>query len=91
MEALTIGTPTVGLRTAGIGDLVADGLVQAYPTPHHRQTSPARSYRQLKERDMKILTKLPTWESAADSLAQAYLEAIETEPNMVHRVSHVQA
>jgi glycosyltransferase involved in cell wall biosynthesis len=32
MEALTLGIPTVGFNTAGIGDLVEDGLVEGVPT-----------------------------------------------------------
>ena len=31
MEALTLGIPTVGLDTTGIGDLVEDGLVRGVP------------------------------------------------------------
>ena len=65
MEALTMGIPTVGLDTAGIGDLVEDGLVRGVP----RDASPAMIARiliaALEGQHVSGSARLPTWDSAA--------------------------
>jgi glycosyltransferase involved in cell wall biosynthesis len=76
MEALTLGIPTVGLNTAGIGDLVEDGLVEGVP----RDASPTAIARilvaALEGRCMSSSARLPTWDMAASDLAHIYLDAV---------------
>lgn len=86
MEALTLGIPTVGLVTAGIGDLVEDGLVRAVP----KDASPAAIARTLvaalegvaagEGRRASGSPRLPTWDAAAANLADVYMEALGAAP-----------
>ena len=77
MEALALGVPAMGLDTAGIGDLVQDGLVTGVP----QDASPAMTARVLM--DMLQNTRpsgnpdLPTWDTAANQLARIYVDAAE--------------
>lgn len=77
MEALTLGLPVVGLDTAGIGDLVADGLVKGVA----KSAPPAIIARALiaamTSPCVKQPTQLPTWEAAAADLADVYWQAVE--------------
>ena len=64
MEALALGIPTIGVNTAGIGDLVEDGLVRGIP----RDASPA-TIAQVLVAALDGLnasnSTLPTWDTAA--------------------------
>jgi glycosyltransferase involved in cell wall biosynthesis len=80
MEALTLGIPTVGLTTTGIGELVDDGLVKgilrdASPTAVANVLVAAlnSSYR-------SAATTLPTWDIAAEDLARVYMDTAGTRP-----------
>jgi glycosyltransferase involved in cell wall biosynthesis len=77
IEALTLGIPTVGLDTAGIGDLVLDGLVRGVP----KNASPAMIARVLiavlEGQHVSSSAKLPTWDGAAVDLAHVYMDAVE--------------
>lgn len=78
MEALALRIPAVGLDTAGIGDLVEDGLVMGVP----KDASPAIIARALiaamNGSYSTKPTRLPTWESATADLAAVYSQAVET-------------
>jgi glycosyltransferase involved in cell wall biosynthesis len=78
MEALTLGIPIVGLDTAGIGDLVEDGMVRGVPT----DASPAMIAQiliaALEDQHVSSSAMLPTWDSAAAHLAQIYIDAVST-------------
>ena len=78
MEALMLGIPTVGLDTAGIGDLVEDGLVVGVP----RDASPTAIARILVAALEGVYAsssiKLPTWDTAASDLARVYMDAVGT-------------
>ena len=80
MEALTLGIPTVGLDTAGIGDLVEDGLVEGVP----RDASPIAIARilvaALAGGRANTSVRLPTWDMAASDLACVYREATGARP-----------
>jgi glycosyltransferase involved in cell wall biosynthesis len=80
MEALTLGIPTVGLDTAGIRDLVEDGLVTGVP----RDASPTMIARvliaALEGHRVSSSAKLPTWDSAAFDLAHVYVDVVEAAP-----------
>jgi glycosyltransferase involved in cell wall biosynthesis len=79
-EALALGIPTVGLDTAGIADLVEDGLVRGVP----REASPATVAQAL----VAALNgdhgcgsvRLPTWDTAAADLARVYLDVARAVP-----------
>jgi glycosyltransferase involved in cell wall biosynthesis len=76
MEALTIGTPAVGACTAGIADLVADGLVRGVPKDASPTTIARALISVMEGRRPKDSIELPTWESAANDLARVYLDAV---------------
>jgi glycosyltransferase involved in cell wall biosynthesis len=77
MEALTLGIPTVGLATTGIGELVEDGLVRgilkdASPTTVANALLAAleSSYTSSSS------TTLPTWDIAAEDLVSIYMDTV---------------
>jgi glycosyltransferase involved in cell wall biosynthesis len=84
MEALALGTPVVGLDTAGIADLVQSGLV----TGVSKDASPA----QIAEALLAVLddscvdrpAQLPTWDLAAAELMKTYRDAVGTLPRPLH-------
>ncbi len=80
MEALTLGIPTVGLDTAGLSDLVEDGLVRGVP----KDASPAAIARTLvaalERRWLGDSAGLPTWDTAAVDLANVYMDAVGATP-----------
>lgn len=80
MEALTLGIPTVGLNTAGIGELAEAGLVQGVPRNASAETIAQALIAALGCRRAMVSAKLPTWDSAALSLAALYRETIATVP-----------
>jgi glycosyltransferase involved in cell wall biosynthesis len=76
MEALTLGIPTIGLNSAGIADLVEDGLVIGVP----KDASPAKIAGALVEalalRGVGISATLPTWDTATSSLGRIYMDVV---------------
>lgn len=76
MEALTLGIPTVGLNTAGIGDLVEDGLVEGVPTDASPTAIARILVAALEGRCVRSSARLPTWDMAASDLAHVYLDAV---------------
>ena len=76
MEALSVGRPVVGLDTAGISELVAEGLVHGV-TPGAPAVSVARSLVQAMSGPSQAdPVGLPTWDSCAEQLAQVYLASV---------------
>jgi glycosyltransferase involved in cell wall biosynthesis len=73
-EALALGIPTIGFDTAGLGDLVADGLV----TGMDHNASPATIAQTLvgvlKGQRPSVHAELPTWDATATVLAGVYIE-----------------
>jgi glycosyltransferase involved in cell wall biosynthesis len=80
IEALTLGIPTVGLDTAGIGNLVEDGLVIGVPKSASPTTVAQSLIAALGDQHVSGPTGLPTWDIAADHLAHIYLHAVEAAP-----------
>jgi glycosyltransferase involved in cell wall biosynthesis len=74
MEALTLGIPVVGMDTAGIGDLVRDGLITGVP----RDASPAAIARvlvaALDGRGASGVALPPTWDVTAAQVARIYAD-----------------
>ena len=84
MEALTLGTPIVGLNTAGIGDLVEDGLVEGIPKDAPPTTIARALLAALEGERVHSSTELPTWDNAANDIACVYMEAIEAAQKPIH-------
>jgi glycosyltransferase involved in cell wall biosynthesis len=80
MEALTLGIPTVGLDTTGIGDLVEDGLVRGVPKDASSATIARTLIAALEGGHVSGSARLPTWDIAAANLAQIYKDAVEAVP-----------
>jgi glycosyltransferase involved in cell wall biosynthesis len=80
IEALTLGIPVVGLETAGIGDLVEDGLVRGVPKHASPATIAEILIESLEDRNLSGPAGLPTWDIAADHLAHVYMDAAGAVP-----------
>ena len=80
MEALTLGIPTVGLDTAGIGDLVEEGLVRGVPKDASPTTIAWTLVSALEGQRVSGPARLPTWDIAAADLAHVYLDAVGAVP-----------
>lgn len=76
MEALTLGIPTIGLDTAGIGDLVEDGLVRGVPRDASTAMIAHILIATLEGRCVSGSARLPTWDSAAVDLSQIYMDVV---------------
>ena len=73
MEVLTLGTPTVGLNTAGIGDLIEDGLVKGVPKDAPPTVIARELVTALGNLRANNSPKLPTWDLAASEIARIYI------------------
>lgn len=80
MEALTLGIPTVGLNMTGISDLVEGGLVRGVPRNASPTTIARALVAALECRRTNDSAKLPTWDTAASSLAHLYRIIVTTVP-----------
>jgi glycosyltransferase involved in cell wall biosynthesis len=76
MEALTLGIPVVGSETAGISDLIEDGLVRGVPKNASPATIAQALVTALGSRGTSGPRTLPTWDTAAAGIAQIYLDAL---------------
>lgn len=82
MEALALGLPVLGCDVAGIGDLVEDGLVRGIDVDADRVQIAAAIVEELRRTEsaphaVPAGFELPTWEGAADGLAQVYREVAD--------------
>jgi len=80
MEALALGIPTVGLDTAGVADLIEDGLVEGVPRDASADTAARILVEALHGRRTNGAGNVPTWNMAASDLAHIYMEAAQTPP-----------
>ena len=76
MEALALGVPIVGLDTAGIGDLVEEGLVEGVPRDASPETIARNLVAALEGPHVGSQGCLPTWDLAASELTRIYMDAI---------------
>jgi glycosyltransferase involved in cell wall biosynthesis len=81
MEALTLGVPVVGLRTAGLSDLAEDGLVRGVPADAPAADIAASLVAMLRGdragsdeagAPAGLPVELPTWDDTAEELAALY-------------------
>lgn len=80
MEALTLGIPAVGLDTAGIHDLVQQGLVRGVPKDASPTAIAGALIAAMGDRSVMSPARLPTWDTAAADLADIYQDAIRAHP-----------
>jgi len=80
MEALTLGTPVVGLDVAGVADLVEDGLVHPVPPAAGAEQVAAALAQVLAARRSAAVTRLPTWDRCAQALAETYRAVARAAP-----------
>jgi len=73
MEALSVGRPVVGYDTAGIGELVAEGLVQGVNPGAPPSTVTEQLLKAMSSPTPAALLELPTWDTSAEKLGQLYL------------------
>ena len=90
MEALALGIPAVGLETAGVADLVEDGLVRGVPRDASAATTARVLVEMLERGHASPAAKVPTWDNAASDLTRIYMEAVQAkaEPSN-HGISRV--
>jgi glycosyltransferase involved in cell wall biosynthesis len=83
MEALALGIPVVGMDTAGIGDLVEDGLVTGVPKDAPPETIAQILVMTLKDHRVVGPPTLTTWDSAAADLVDIYRDVVGVGPKPV--------
>jgi glycosyltransferase involved in cell wall biosynthesis len=78
MEALGIGRPVVGYATAGIGELVEEGLVHGVKPGASAPDAAADLVRAMVQQDAQTLPEMPTWDTTAQELAAVYRQVLRT-------------
>jgi glycosyltransferase involved in cell wall biosynthesis len=78
MEALGIGRPVVGYATAGIGELVDEGLVHGVMPGASASDAAANLVRAMTQQDARTLPEMPTWDTTAQELAAVYRQVLRT-------------
>jgi glycosyltransferase involved in cell wall biosynthesis len=78
MEALGIGRPVVGYATAGIGELVEEGLVHGVKPGASAPDAAADLVRAMTQQDARALPEMPTWDTTAQELAAVYRQVLRT-------------
>jgi glycosyltransferase involved in cell wall biosynthesis len=78
MEALGIGRPVVGYATAGIGELVEEGLVHGVKPGASAPDAAADLVRAMTQQDARTLPEMPTWDTTAQELAAVYRQVLRT-------------
>lgn len=80
MEALTLGVQAVVLDAAGLGDLVADGMVIGIPKDASSATVARILVAALQAQYASVSARLPTWDDAAIDLGRIYMDAVGATP-----------
>ena len=73
MEALSVGRPVVGYDIAGIGELIAEGLVQGVTPGSPPATVAEHLLKAMWAPAPSTIPELPTWDTAAEELGRLYL------------------
>jgi glycosyltransferase involved in cell wall biosynthesis len=82
MEALSVGRPVVGYDIAGIGELVAEGLVLGVAPGASPSAVADHLLMTMSVPAPTILAELPTWDSSAEELGQLYLSTAGRDPSL---------
>lgn len=77
MEALGVGRTVVGYASAGIGELVDEGLVIGVPPGTPPSDAAAQLVRAMTQPPTRTLPELPTWDRTAEQLAAVYRQVIQ--------------
>lgn len=86
MEALTLGVPVVGTDTAGVADLVEDGVVRGVPKDASPQSTAAVLLDAMRAgRPAPGAFDLPTWEGAVEQLVDTYRSVAAAGGPRAHR------
>jgi glycosyltransferase involved in cell wall biosynthesis len=83
MEALSVGRPVVGYDTAGIGELVAEGLVQGVTPGAPPSTVAEQLLKAMSSPTPAALLELPTWDDSAEELGELYRATVGHEPRLL--------
>lgn len=76
MEGLSVGRPVVGLDTAGIGDLVAEGWVHGVPSGASAESLGQILVAAMSAPSLVDPLYLPTWDSCAAEVSDFYQAAL---------------
>lgn len=82
MEALSVGRPVVGYDIAGIGDLVADGLVKGVAPGSSASAVAEQLLHAMSVSVPAVLPQLPTWDTSAEQLGHLYLSTVGRSPRL---------
>jgi glycosyltransferase involved in cell wall biosynthesis len=85
MEALSIGRPVVGYDIAGIGDLVTEGWVRGVAPGAPAAVIASEIVQAMSSHPTAAPSALPTWDSCAEQLAQAYWASSGRSPLPIER------
>lgn len=83
MEALSVGRPVVGYDTAGIGELVAEGLVQGVTPGAPPSTAADQLLKAMSSPTPAAPLELPTWDTSAEELGQLYRATARQESGLL--------
>ena len=78
MEALGVGRPVVGYACSGIGELVDEGLVLGVTPGAPATDAAADMVRAMTRQDVLVGPDLPTWDTTAGQLANAYQKVLHS-------------
>jgi glycosyltransferase involved in cell wall biosynthesis len=73
MEALSVGRPVVGYDIAGIGELIAEGVVRGVAPGALPSTVAEQLLKAMSAPASSTIPRLPTWDTAAEELGRVYL------------------
>jgi glycosyltransferase involved in cell wall biosynthesis len=76
MEALSVGRPVVGYDVAGIGELVAEGLVQGVAPGAPASIVAEQLIKAMSVPTSATIPELPTWDTSAEALGRLYLSTV---------------
>jgi len=84
MEALSVGRPVVGYDVAGIGELVAEGLVRGVAPGASASVVAEQLLKAMRIAGLVTLPELPTWDTAACELGQLYASTAGRGSRLTH-------
>lgn len=86
MEALTLGLPVVGYDTAGMRELVEEGLVTGIDPQSSPEDAAATLVAAIRASRPSSAPELPTWDDAANALARLYWDVVVRSPKKMKKI-----